>query len=89
MGERTTVTHEISKSGNLFFLLNGLNGGLNRLASAIGGGLQAVALALSTPQDNSGAVQAQIDKSTKEMKSSTDALDSAVKAQQQSTKQEN
>lgn len=47
-----------------------------------GSGLQAIALALSTPHDNSAEVQKQIDKYTAELKSSTDALDSAVKANQ-------
>ena len=50
--------HEVSRESTLFFLLNGFNGALNRLASQIGGGLQAIALALSTPQDNSAEVKA-------------------------------
>lgn len=74
--------HEVSKDGALFFLLNGFNGALNRLASQIGSGLQAIALALSTPQDNSAEVQAQIDKATQDLKQSTSALDAVVKANQ-------
>lgn len=45
--------HEISKDGALFFLLNGFNGAFNKLAEEIGDGLHAVALALSTKEDNS------------------------------------
>lgn len=45
---------------------------------AIGGGLQAVALALSTPNDNSGEVQKQIDAVQEKLKSTTDSLQSAI-----------
>lgn len=44
--------------------------------------LAAIALAASTPDDNSAEVQAKIDEATASMKSSTDALDAAVKANQ-------
>lgn len=73
--------HEISKDGALYYLLNGFNGALNKLAEQIGGGLRAIALALSTPQDNSSQVQAELDKIQARLKSQTDALEGAVKSQ--------
>lgn len=42
--------------------------------------LAAVALAASTPQDNSAEVQKQIDQHTSQFRSSTDALDAAVQS---------
>lgn len=52
------VTHDIGERGksNLFFLLNALNGALNKFAEEIGDGLHAVALALSTKEDNSAQI---------------------------------
>lgn len=44
--------------------------------------LAAIALAASTPDDNSDAVQKQLDEFTQQLKSSTDALDATVKANQ-------
>ena len=77
---RKTV-HEVEKAGNLYFLLNSFNGALNKLASMIGGGLQAIALALSTPQDNSAAVQAEIDKITAQLNASNAELKGAIDQQ--------
>jgi hypothetical protein len=77
-----TVIHEVRKGGTLEGLIRGLSAAVNALAVHIGDGLHAIALALSTPHDNSAEVQKQIDKYTQEIKSSTDALDSAVKANQ-------
>jgi hypothetical protein len=79
------VIHDVEKGSNLDLLVRGFHGISNRLVDAlngIGAGLQAIALALSTPQDNSREVQAQIDKATEQLKTSTDALDAAVKANQ-------
>lgn len=63
-----------------------LNGNLDQVVrlfiKTLGGGLQAIALALSTPQDNSTEVQKQIDKFTAQLKTGTDELDAAVKANQ-------
>lgn len=78
---RKTI-HEVTPKSNLDLILRGTNGAVNKLADAIGGGLHAIALALSTPQDNSEAVQKQIDQATAQMKSSTDALDAAVQQNQ-------
>lgn len=77
-GQTTRLILEVPLNGNLDKVL--------RLAVAavngVGAGLQAIALALSTPQDNSTEVQAQIDKATEQLKSSTNALDEAVRANQ-------
>jgi len=54
-------------------LINALNG--------IGAGLRAIALALSTPQDNQAAVQAEIDKLTAELNSSTAKLKGEIDQQ--------
>lgn len=59
------VFHEVEKGGNLDLLVRGFHGIANRGVDAlagIGAGLQAVALALSTPQDNSAEVQKVIDR---------------------------
>jgi hypothetical protein len=45
-------------------------------------GLAAVALAASTPNDNSAEVQKQIDQFTQQLKTGTDELEAAVKANQ-------
>lgn len=66
--------HEVERNGNLFFLCNGFNGALNKLAEQLGGGLQAIALALSTPKDNSAEIKALTDK----LKQSEDVLQSAI-----------
>lgn len=76
------VVHDVAAGSNLDLILRGFNGAFNRFSDAIGGGLRAIALALSTPHDNSAEVQKQIDQATAQLKSSTDALDSVVKANQ-------
>lgn len=72
--------HEVEKSGNLYFLLNAAIGAINRLADQVGGGLQAVALALSTPDDNSGDVQKRLDELSQSLDQSTEELKAAVEA---------
>ena len=69
-------THDVARGSNLDLLLRGFHGVANRAVDA----LMAIAVALSTPHDNSSEVQAQIDKATEQLKSSTNALDAAVKA---------
>lgn len=71
------VQHEVARGGNLDLILRGTNGAINRLAD----GLQAIALALSTPQDNSTEVQRKIDELSQQIKSTASALDMAVKNQ--------
>lgn len=75
------MVHEIAKGGNLDLLLRGFHGIGNRLVDSlngIGAGLQAIALALSTPQDNSQQVQEQIDKLTQEIRGVRTGLSTAV-----------
>lgn len=73
------IFHDIERGGNLDLILRGTNGAVNKLADAIGRGLAAVALALSTPQDNSAQVQAQVDEITKQLNASTDKVEEAIK----------
>jgi hypothetical protein len=78
---RRTV-HEIERGSNLDLLLRGVHGIGNRLVDAlngIGAGLQAIALALSTPQDNSQQVQQQIDEFTRDMRESRKVVETAIK----------
>lgn len=74
--------HDVGQGSNLDLILRGFNGAVNRFADQVGGGLRAIALALSTPQDNSTQVQAELDKVQQKLKAQTDALESAVKTQQ-------
>ena len=69
------TVYEIEKGGNLYFLLNAFIGAVNRFADQVGGGLQAVALALSTSEDNS----AEIKSLTERLAAQREALDAAVK----------
>jgi hypothetical protein len=66
--------HEVAHGSNLDLILRGFNGAINRFADALGAGLQAIALALSTPQDNS----AEIKELAAKLKQSTDELQSAI-----------
>ena len=71
------LIHDVEKGSNLDLLLRGANGIGNRLVDSllgIGAGLQAIALALSTPQDNSGEVQKVIDR----IRATREKLESAV-----------
>lgn len=70
--------HEIDARGSLYFLFNALIGAYNRRTDVVGAGLQAIALALSTPQDNSSQVQAHIDAVTRQLKQQADAVQAAV-----------
>lgn len=56
------TNHEVARGSNLDLILRGFNGAINKLADAVGGGLQAIALALSTPQDNSEEVKVEIER---------------------------
>lgn len=73
--------HEVERGSNLDLILRGTNGAVNKLADAIGGGLKAMALALSTPQDNSAQVQAAIDKLTAELNAGTAQVQDAINKQ--------
>lgn len=75
------VIHDIEKGNNLDLLVRGFHGIGNRLVDSlngIGAGLQAIALALSTPQDNSAQVQARVDEFTKTIRASTDKVEDAI-----------
>ena len=73
MFERRTI-HEVQRGSNLDLILRGFNGAVNRFADVLGAGLNAIALALSTPQDNSAEVKELTDK----LKQSQDVLQSAI-----------
>jgi hypothetical protein len=72
------IVHDIAFGSNLDTILRGMNGTVNKLADSIGGGLRAIALALSTPQDNSAAVQAEIDKLTAQLNAGTADIKGAI-----------
>lgn len=75
------TVHDVERGSNLDLLLRGANGIGNRLVDAlfsIGGGLQAIALALSTTDDNSAEVQKQIDLVADRIKQQADAIQAAV-----------
>lgn len=74
---RRTV-HDVAAGSNLDLILRGMNGAVNRFADILGAGLKAIALALSTPQDNSTQVQQELDKLEAKLKSETDQLQSAI-----------
>ena len=73
-----TVTHDIARGSNLDLLVRGFHGIGNRLVDAIGGGLQAIALALSTPNDNSEEVKQYAER----IKKQVEILEAAAKSQQ-------
>lgn len=77
---RRTV-HDVERGSNLDLILRAANGIGNRLVDgilSIGGGLQAIALALSTTDDNSAEVQKQIDRVADRIKQQADAIQAAV-----------
>jgi formiminotetrahydrofolate cyclodeaminase len=76
------IIHEVERGSNLDLILRGTNGAVNKLADAIGRGLTAIALALSTPQDNSAQVQAEIDKLVAQLNAGTAEVQDAINKQQ-------
>ena len=68
--QQVITAHDVQRGSNLDLILRGFNGAINRVAD----GLQAIALALSTPHDNS----AEVKKLTEELRAQTDALQSAI-----------
>ena len=72
--------HEVERGSNLDLILRGFNGAINRFADQIGGGLQAIAIALATPKDNSGDVQSHLDALSKKLRDSESILQAAVNA---------
>lgn len=69
------ITHDVVRGSNLDLILRGANGVGNKFADAVGKGLMAIALALSTTDDNSAAIA----KLTDELKASNNALDEAIR----------
>jgi hypothetical protein len=59
-GKTDRVIHDVERNSNLDLILRGTNGAVNKLASAIFNGLELVAVALSTPTDNSEEIKKQI-----------------------------
>lgn len=79
----TSLAAEVSLLRNeLGMRLTAINDSIITASDNLGKWLSAIALAASTPDDNSAEVQQKIDEASAAMKSSTDALDSAVKSQQ-------
>ena len=76
--EQSSLTLIVPAGSNLDLILRGTNGAVNKLADAIGGGLRAIALALSTPQDNSAQVQEEINKIVQQMNSSSKDVEDAI-----------
>jgi hypothetical protein len=74
---RKTI-HEVEPKSNLDLILRGFNGAVNRFADVLGAGLHAIALALSTPHDNSAQVQAKIDELASQIRAQANALKTAV-----------
>lgn len=72
------VTHRVEKSGSLFNLLSAVLTAYNRRTDTFAGGMKAIALALSTPQDNSTEVQKHIDALTSRVDTQVSTLDNAV-----------
>lgn len=79
------TTHEVGKEGsNLYFLINAFIGAYNRRtdaltrsATVLSSGIEAIALALSTGEDNS----AEIAKLTSQIRASREALQTAINNQ--------
>jgi len=89
VGERNVITVAVEKQGTLYFLLNAAIGAVNkgidvwqrsydRRTLETSAGLKAIALALSTPQDNSAQVQAEIDKLTAQLNAGTAEVQDAI-----------
>jgi len=68
---------EVDSRGSLYYLINAFIGAYNRRTDMESKALQAIALALSTPQDNSAEVKAQIAK----LEASRQQLDAALNNQ--------
>jgi len=72
------IEHDIDRKGTLYFLLSAFLGAYNKRSDSISGGLKAIALALSTPNDNSAQVQAEIDKYVAQLNTGTAEVQDAI-----------
>jgi hypothetical protein len=75
------VIHDVEKGSNLDLLVRGFHGIANRLVDAVDGGLQAIALALSTPNDNSTEVQQKINQYSERIGKQGQDLQNAIDRQ--------
>lgn len=80
---RGPVTLIVPFGSNLDLILRGAIGAVNRFADQVGGGLRAIALAQSTPQDNSAEVQRVLDQIAAEINASSDKVEAAINDQTQ------
>ena len=71
--------HKLSGHNLIAHQLNGIRLAIREHSENTGKWLAAVALAASTPNDNSAEVQRQIDKLTGEVKTEADAFEGAAK----------
>lgn len=72
------TVHDVTFGSNLDLILRGAIGAVNRFSDSLGGGLRAIALALSTPQDNSAQVQEEINKLVQQLNVGTTAVKGAI-----------
>ena len=80
--DQMDISVRVNKESHLAFLVSAFLGAYNRRTDALAKGMNAIALALSTPQDNSSQVQAEIDKLTAQLNASTDTVEDAINQQQ-------
>ena len=72
------IVYDVERGSNLDLILRGTNGAINKFAQEIGNGLKAIAVALSTPGDNSTMVQAVIDRLAAEINASSNTVEDAL-----------
>lgn len=77
---RKTV-HEVAFGSNLDLILRGFNGAVNRAADEIGDGLHAIALALSTKEDNSAEIKSITEKVRAQRVTLKTAIDNQIKGE--------
>ena len=78
------MVHDVELKSNLDLLIRGFHGIGNRLVDAlfsVGAGLQAIALAVSTPEDNSTEVQKKIDQYSERIAGQKEDLQEAINRQ--------
>lgn len=74
--QATVIHHEVSLP--LAGLIRGLSASINAVAVNLGDGLHAIALALSTPNDNSTEVQKLIDEQAAKLDRDATAINDAL-----------
>lgn len=76
-----SVILSVPKGSNLDDILRDSICAFRGFTEVFGMGMHAIALALSTPQDNSAEVQRLVDETTKQINASTDKVEDAIKSQ--------